>query len=175
VSHGRQGISWIHINDMSRLITRAIANDAMEGAYKATAAAEHRRYVERREALWQELVPAPADLGIDFFWARLLPYQSRLQPGADGDFILELRNPSDAPTTFTARLACTTAVTVEPETLSITLEPGIKDSVACRLRVADDAPDDPRRRHLITVSIDTDGKPHGPITEALLVVESAPG
>ena len=37
VSHGRQGISWIHIDDMSRLIGRAIANDAMKGAYNATA------------------------------------------------------------------------------------------------------------------------------------------
>ena len=37
VSHGRQGISWIHIDDMSRLIARAIANDAMKGAYNATA------------------------------------------------------------------------------------------------------------------------------------------
>jgi len=37
VGHGRQGISWIHIDDMSRLITRAIADDSMEGAYIATA------------------------------------------------------------------------------------------------------------------------------------------
>ena len=37
VSHGQQGISWIHIDDMSRLIARAIADDAMEGAYNATA------------------------------------------------------------------------------------------------------------------------------------------
>ena len=37
VSHGRQGISWIHIDDMSRLIARAIADDAMKGAYNATA------------------------------------------------------------------------------------------------------------------------------------------
>ena len=36
VSHGRQGISWIHIDDMSRLIARAIANDGMKGAYNAT-------------------------------------------------------------------------------------------------------------------------------------------
>ena len=37
VGHGRQGISWIHIDDMSRLITRAIADDSMKGAYIATA------------------------------------------------------------------------------------------------------------------------------------------
>ena len=37
VGHGRQGISWIHIDDMSRLIARAIIDDAMKGAYIATA------------------------------------------------------------------------------------------------------------------------------------------
>ena len=37
VGHGRQGISWIHIDDMSRLIARAITNDTMQGAYIATA------------------------------------------------------------------------------------------------------------------------------------------
>jgi len=37
VGHGRQGISWIHIEDMSRLLTRVIADDSMKGAYIATA------------------------------------------------------------------------------------------------------------------------------------------
>ena len=37
VGHGRQGISWIHIDDMSRLIVRTIIDDAMKGAYIATA------------------------------------------------------------------------------------------------------------------------------------------
>ena len=37
VGHGRQGVSWIHIDDMSRLIMHAIIGDAMKGAYIATA------------------------------------------------------------------------------------------------------------------------------------------
>jgi hypothetical protein len=37
VGHGRQGISWIHEHDMNRLFARAIADDAMAGAYLATA------------------------------------------------------------------------------------------------------------------------------------------
>lgn len=37
VGHGRQGISWIHETDMNRLFARAIASDAMRGAYLATA------------------------------------------------------------------------------------------------------------------------------------------
>jgi uncharacterized protein len=37
VGHGRQGISWIHEQDMNRLFARAIADDRMSGAYLATA------------------------------------------------------------------------------------------------------------------------------------------
>ncbi len=37
VGHGRQGISWIHERDMNRLFERAITEDAMHGAYIATA------------------------------------------------------------------------------------------------------------------------------------------
>lgn len=35
--HGRQGISWIHERDMSRLFIRGIASSEMSGAYIATA------------------------------------------------------------------------------------------------------------------------------------------
>ena len=35
--HGRQGISWIHEEDMNRLFARAIADDGVNGAYLATA------------------------------------------------------------------------------------------------------------------------------------------
>ena len=37
VGHGRQGISWIHEQDMSCLMARVIADDSMKGAYIATA------------------------------------------------------------------------------------------------------------------------------------------
>ena len=37
VGHGRQGISWIHQDDMNRLFERGIADSQMRGAYVATA------------------------------------------------------------------------------------------------------------------------------------------
>jgi uncharacterized protein (TIGR01777 family) len=37
VGHGRQGVSWIHEEDMNRLFARAIADERMNGAYLATA------------------------------------------------------------------------------------------------------------------------------------------
>lgn len=37
VGHGRQGISWIHEEDMNRLFVRALSDPTMTGAYVATA------------------------------------------------------------------------------------------------------------------------------------------
>ncbi len=37
VGHGRQGMSWIHEQDMNRLFQRAITDETMQGAYLATA------------------------------------------------------------------------------------------------------------------------------------------
>ena len=37
VGHGRQGISWIHEQDMNRLFERAIFDNSMQGTYIATA------------------------------------------------------------------------------------------------------------------------------------------
>lgn len=37
LGHGRQGISWIHEDDMSALLLRAIENEAMQGVYLTTA------------------------------------------------------------------------------------------------------------------------------------------
>ncbi len=37
VGHGRQGVSWIHTEDMNRLFERAITNPEMSGAYIASA------------------------------------------------------------------------------------------------------------------------------------------
>ncbi|QDT99484.1 TIGR01777 family oxidoreductase [Gimesia aquarii] len=37
VGSGRQGMSWIHVQDMNRLFIRAITDESMQGAYLATA------------------------------------------------------------------------------------------------------------------------------------------
>ena len=37
IGHGRQGISWIHEDDMNRFFVQAITNDQMRGAYIVTA------------------------------------------------------------------------------------------------------------------------------------------
>ncbi len=74
VASGRQGMSWIHEEDMNRLFLRAIEDDAMTGAYLATAPnpvsnAQFMR--ELRRALGVGLgLPAPA--AVAWWGARLI-------------------------------------------------------------------------------------------------------
>lgn len=54
VGHGRQGISWIHEDDMSALLFRAISEQQMEGAYVASAP-DPRSYRDFMRALRKQL------------------------------------------------------------------------------------------------------------------------
>ena len=78
VGHGRQGISWIHEEDMNRLFARAIADDEMNGSYLATAPNPVSNSVFMRElrralgiplglpaATWMVRLAAPLILGTD--------------------------------------------------------------------------------------------------------------
>src|SRR5438876_5106823 len=96
---------------------------------------EHRRYVERKEAVWKDLLPEPADLGIDLFWARLVPYQLRIEPGASADLDLELRNSFATDATFVASLRCAFPLIIEPERQELKLSPGEKRAVPFRVTV----------------------------------------
>jgi len=66
VGHGRQGMSWLHVRDMNRLFEKAIRNEAMRGAYVATAPnpVSNRVFMSSlRRALRQPIgLPAPAPL-----------------------------------------------------------------------------------------------------------------
>ena len=131
---------------------------------------EHRRYVEQKEKLWAELVPAPEDFGIDLFWARLMPYQSDIAPGQTQAFTLELRNPHDETAEFEARLECALPVIVTPDVGSLKLNAGERGAIAFEVTVPSDAKPDPNRRHLVTVPISSNGKQHGPVSEAMVIV-----
>ena len=36
-----------------------------------------------KESLWREVLPEPAEPGVDLFWARLVPYQIQTRAGED--------------------------------------------------------------------------------------------
>ena len=132
--------------------------------------AEHRRFVEQKEKLWGELVPAPANLGIDLFWARLLPYQAHIPPGRTTSFTLELRNPYNSVTEFEATFECSLPVKVKPKSGSSKLKPGERGTITYNVSIPADTPPDPNRRHLATVLVSSNGKLHGPVSEAMLIV-----
>lgn len=108
---GRQGMSWIFINDLEEIFLRAVEGGEMRGVYNACAPepisnAEFMRVLRRvHERAWQ--VPAPA------FMIRLLaPVFFRTDPGLilEGQFVRPARLLADgfrfrAPTTVAALTA----------------------------------------------------------------------
>ena len=130
----------------------------------------HREYVEYKEAVWRDLLPAPEELGVDLFWARLLPYQSCVSPGSEVEYTLELRNSFDKEATFVAHLTTALPTSTHPEQARITLAPGDRAKLIFSTHVPANAPSHSHCRHLVTAHVVVDGRSYGPITEALLVV-----
>ncbi len=130
----------------------------------------HREYVECKEAVWRDLLPAPEELGVDLFWARLLPYQSRVGPGSEVEYTLQLRNSFDKEATFSAHLTSALPASVHPEQAQVTLAPGARGELTFRAHIPENAPSHSHCRHLVTAHVVVDGRSYGPITEALLVV-----
>ena len=144
--------------------------------------ATHRAYIEEKEALWRELLPEPADLGIDVFWARLVPYQLALEPGTRRTLTLQVRNSFGEKATFAARLAAPAEarVSLSGEPAALSLEPGERGILTFDViagptgpadpRTADPRPADPRRRYLLTADLTVNGRCHGPVAESLVTV-----
>ena len=131
--------------------------------------AAHRRYVEEKERIWRELLPEPADLGIDLFWARLVPYQVEIKLGQAARFTLELRNSFGVEALFEASLASNLPMSIAPDKAGLKLAPGAKGRLDFDVTLPRDAPCHPHRRHLLTAAVSVNGKPHGPIAEALVL------
>lgn len=130
--------------------------------------AAHREFVEKKEQIYKELLPEPADLGIDLFWARLLPYQHEIEPGGSCRYKLELRNSFGEDCRFLARLGCgTLAVEVTPEAQELALGEGEKGFVEFEVAVPAGSGGE-NRRHLLTSEISVNGKSHGPVAEAVV-------
>ena len=133
--------------------------------------AEHRRYVEQKEEIWRDLLPEPADMGIDLFWARLLPYQQWIPRGGSCRYELELRNSFEAEAEFVAALEGNgLPIRTQPQSRSLSLAPGERGRVSFDVTVPSEAPSHPHRRYLLTAALAVNGRPRGPVAEALVVV-----
>jgi len=132
--------------------------------------AAHRRYIEEKEAIWRELLPEPADLGIDLFWARLVPYQAQLQRGMSTLFTLELRNSFAQEVRFEASLSGALPMAVRPAIAELVLAPEERGAVDFEVTLPEEVSAHPHRRHLLTAEVKVNGRSCGPITEALVVI-----
>ena len=127
----------------------------------------HTEFVTRKEEIWRSLLPEPAELGIDLFWVRIVPYQLHLVPGQMEELVLELRNPFGREIHVDVVLNCA-ALRFAPQEASIVLGVGAKSTLRFQATLLTDTPPDTGRCHLVTAEVRVDGKSHGPVAEALL-------
>jgi hypothetical protein len=127
--------------------------------------ADYCNYIDRKDEAFRDLVPDPAEQGVDLFWARLLPYQAAATPGERVEYTLSLRNNFDGDREFRARLTVPGGDTVDGG--AVTLAPDERGSVEVSLVV----PESAGGRELVTAEVLVDGDSHGPVAEALVSVD----
>ena len=126
-------------------------------------------FIARKERVFRELVGEPADHFIDRFWARLLPYVAVVRPGQEVEYRLLLRNNLERPAEYAARLLPPPGWDVTGEASPVKLGPGDRGEIrlgALTPRTVDSV------RRLVTAEITIDGRSQGPVSEALVTVQT---
>ncbi len=126
-------------------------------------------FIARKERVFRELVPAPADHYVDLFWSRLLPYVAVVSPGQELTYRLLLRNNFEHAVNFQARLQVPAGWQTSPEFRALKLEPGARGELTLTA-VAPGQADEVRR--LVTAEVLLDGQSQGQIAEALVTVSA---
>ncbi len=129
-------------------------------------AAEYRDFIARKERVVRDLLDDPVDVGVDLWWARLVPYLRTVQPGETCTYRLLLRNNAERPVQLQARLLCPDGWQTTDTFQALDLEAGARGE----LTLTATAPPHPDTRRILTAEILIDGQPQGPIPEALVTV-----
>jgi len=124
-------------------------------------------FIERKDRVFRELVPPPADHYVDLFWARLLPYVATAAPSQLIEYTVLLRNNLDHRAEYAARLLPPPGWKGSADFVCLTLDPGGRGQLGL-VAQAPIAPD--RARRVMTAEITIDGVSQGPLVEALVTV-----
>jgi glyoxylase-like metal-dependent hydrolase (beta-lactamase superfamily II) len=122
--------------------------------------------IDQKERVFRDLVGGPEGQYVDLFWARLLPYQAVVEPGAKLNYTLLIRNNFGSKVDYEARLLAADGKTVVGDG-RISLDADERGELALTLEVAQNHE---LGRHLITAELLIDGQSQGPIVEALIDV-----
>lgn len=128
--------------------------------------AEYVDYISRKEAAFRDIVGEPADIYIDLFWARMLPYLSQASPNSVINYTVKIRNNLERAAIYSARLIPAFGWSSDSKAESISLQPGQHGEVT--LTATAPSQSDSRRR-LVTAEVLVDGVSWGPVCEALVV------
>lgn len=126
-------------------------------------------YINQKEALFRELSPEPAEQYVDLFWARLLPYQSAVEPGKEQKFTLLLRNNFAERKEFKAQLLLPKGWQAIHGSGEVKLSSRSCGEIMMTAKVFSNI--DKTHRQLITAEIFINGISQGPVAEALTYVD----
>ena len=125
-------------------------------------------YIARKEAVFRELVGEPADQFIDLFWVRLLPFVTRARGGDSVTYRILVRNNLGRRAAFGASLIPPPGWSATGQHGAVELEPDGRSEITLNMTVPRDVA---RRRYLVTAEITVDGESHGPVPEAVVIVD----
>ena len=139
--------------------------------WDARRAVEYRDFIARKERVVRDLLDEPADMGVDLWWARLVPYLRSVEPGAACSYRLLLRNNAERRVRLEARLLVPDGWSADGGYASLDLEAGARGE----LTLSATAPAHPDVRRILTAEIRVDGESRGPVAEALVTVGDSAG
>jgi glyoxylase-like metal-dependent hydrolase (beta-lactamase superfamily II) len=122
--------------------------------------------VDRYVATLRTLASEPAEQSVDMWWARLVPYRHRAQPGDTIDYTLLLRNNFGRRIDVGARMVDDGSILAP--LASCTLAADARGQLALAYVVPDGLG---HGRHVVTVELLIDGRSLGPVVEAVVEIE----
>ena len=108
----------------------------------------------KRRAIMAELFPwNEPDYGIDERWARIHPYSQKADPGQTVEIVVKILNHSSSPEVFTVRPNVPEGFGLEPEEMSVSVEPRRESDVRFKITLPRAAPKNP---YVITCNVEFD-------------------
>ena len=140
-------------------------------SWDARRAVEYRDFIARKERVVRALLDEPADVGVDLWWARLVPYLRSVEPGEACIYRLLLRNNAERRVRLEARLLVPDGWSADPSYQFLDLDAGARGE----LTLSATAPAHADVRRILTAEIRVDGESRGPVAEALVTVGDGAG
>lgn len=120
---------------------------------------------ERTRGLFEKLLPSPPAMGVNPAWARLIPYQIKVEPGDRFDLELQIRNHHPEAILAQAHLVLPDGWAFSPERAETRIRPGATGAMAFSVDAGKET-----GRLAMAADVSIDGRPMGQVAEAIVKV-----